>query len=139
MSAVVIPERDLRRLAGVASRMASDHDGEALNATRMAVRTLERFGFRIGDVIERGVAPVAPAAQPRAAATRRSRTPREPRQYGVHAAQAMECLSEPHLWNERESEFLRSMAGQRRAPSPRQGDWLDALVRRFTTYVREAA
>ncbi len=116
MNIVAIPDADRRRLAGVASRMASDHDGEALNATRLAVRTLARFGLRIGDVIDRGVAPVHLPP-----------TPLPPRSFRSHTHRAARCLATAQLWNEREIDFLRSMASQRSAPTQRQEDWLIAL------------
>ena len=44
----ILSEDQINRLSAIASRIASNHDGEALNAARMTCRELDRHGLRIG-------------------------------------------------------------------------------------------
>jgi len=49
----VAPDADL--IGKIASRLESPHDGEVVNAARLAVNRLGSLGLRIGDVMRQGV------------------------------------------------------------------------------------
>lgn len=111
----VLPEGDLRRLAAVASRMASDHDGEALNACRMTVRTLGKHSLRIEDVLSTALRRV---------------TKREKVASAYEHQRLAIRLLVLNCWSPREREFLQSLSRWRGRPTEKQRDWLATLAER---------
>ena len=124
MTAVVILDpAEVHKIASIAARMQSDHDGEALSAARMTCRALEKHGMRIGDVL--------------AHALRREPAPRHVRPEPVqprssHMTMVQRCLSFPNLFNQIEMKFLFDM-GRLRPLSQKQREWLNRLFDRAST------
>ena len=107
------------RMASIAARLGSPHDGEALNAARLLSRELERAGLRPADVIARGLGPISASAPPPPPL---SSMPR-------HQRTARQALATEYAFAEREIDFLYAMV---RAPycSTTQEAWLNGLLRR---------
>ena len=124
MTAVVILDpAEVHKIASIASRMQSDHDGEALSAARMTCRALDKHGMRIGDVL--------------AYALRREPAPRHVRPEPVrprssHMTMTQRCLGFPNLFNQVETKFLLDVA-RLRSLSHRQQEWLNRLFDRVRT------
>lgn len=119
---VVLDPAEVHKISAIASRMQSDHDGEALNAARMTCRALDKHGLRIGDVLayalRREPAPARPASRPEPARPRSS-----------HITMVQRCLSSPNLFNQVETKFLIDV-GRLRSLSHKQREWLNRLFER---------
>lgn len=103
------------RIAAIASRTASDADGEALVAARLLVRELGRAATTIGEVVLKGLQPdhaVAPAGITAA-----------------HQGLAFEALRRADLFEPHELEFLETMSRTFIA-TERRRHWLESLVSR---------
>ena len=120
---VVLDPAEVHKISSIASRMQSDHDGEALSAARMTCRVLDKHGMRIGDVL--------------AYALRREQAPRpvrpEPaRPRSSHVTMVQRCLRFPNLFNQVETKFLVDV-GHLRSLSSKQTEWLNRLFERAST------
>ncbi|TPG13180.1 hypothetical protein [Sphingomonas oligophenolica] len=107
----------VHRIASIAARTVSDADGEALTAVRMLNRELRRNGLRIEELIAAGIMRDATSSTP------------SPAINTDHQQLAREALVAQTRFNERELDFLRTMAVARYC-SGRQAEWLDGLVAR---------
>lgn len=105
------------RIANIASRVGSDHEGEAANAARMLTRELDKLGLRLGDVVRRGLGsaptPMSPPAE---------RMPE-------HLDLANLCLRSATTWSVSELNFLHRVVTSLR-PHPVWLDWLRAMAAR---------
>ncbi len=92
---------DARRLKGILSRLASDHDGEILAAAAAATRILDKAGLRFADLAptpRQAVMPVCAApVRPRAELLR------------PHQRRAMAMLMASVPWNAWERGFIEDM------------------------------
>jgi hypothetical protein len=108
------------RLARLLGMTGSAHDGEVVNAARLADRLVRENGLTWRDV----VAPVGCASVP------------QPEDVSIdirrdwrHTAQW--CLSQGgHVLRDKDRDFLHTIAGYRHCPSDAQLVWLHGLVRR---------
>jgi hypothetical protein len=110
-----LPSTDLRKLAAILARLASNRDGEVLAAAAAAVRFIEQHGASWGELLSPPPPPVPVVLQ----------APDAPR-YWKHTAE--ECLFEhSQALSEWETKFLQDVMLRGRAPSVRQ----DAVLRRI--------
>jgi len=112
-----------KRIGAIAALLGSNQAGEVVAAANLLGRELAKYDLRIGDVVERGLAPpqLPPPVMPG------YRAP------GVaeHVVHAGTCLMSGHLYNAKEQKFLKDVR-KYRSPTPKQLDWLDALYARWT-------
>ena len=136
---------DRSRLAQVLSMMGSAHDGEALNAARLAVRMIKEAGATWPDLLDGGQERVAVEAarvllpeneqlqlekqelQEELARLRRPPLPKTwtlPCSPGEQIAQAVEWTA---ILNDWERDFVVDMSNRWRPPSERQQSVLDQI------------
>lgn len=121
----LLPSDHAPKIAAIAARLRSDHDGEVLAAGRLLVRELERHGVRPEDLVVRA-AEHAQSAAPEAAAWAPFVRPR-----GVpdHVADALEALASDAAFSASEENFLQNMATRSRI-TDLQRAWLRDLLSR---------
>ena len=109
---------DRRRLVGILSRLASNHDGERAAAGLLATRLLTARGLQWDEVI--GIAlPPPPRPDP---------WPGAPPPHFPWRMQAAVCRGRPDLLSARELDFLNSLQRWTGALRPKQAAWLDRIV-----------
>ena len=111
-----------KRIGAIAALLGSNQAGEVVAAANLLGRELAKYDLRIGDVVERGLAP--PQLPPPPVSPRRSAGIAE------HVVRAGNCLMRSHLYSPKELKFLRDVRNYRR-PSEKQLDWLEALYARW--------
>ena len=121
---VTIEPKEAKRIGAIAALLGSDRDGEKLAAANMLSKALAKHDLRIGEVVERGLAPVQLPPPI---------SPHRPDSCADHGARASACLESPYLYSPKELRFLRDVRGFRR-PSLKQLDWLNALYARWTEH-----
>ena len=114
---VTLPSDDRRKLVGILSRPASDHDGERAAAGLLATRLLKARGLGWDEVI--GLALPAPRRDPWTSAP--------PPQFPWRNTAAM-CRGRPDLLSARELEFLNSLHRWTGALRPKQAAWLERIA-----------
>ena len=108
---------DRRKLVGILSRLASDHDGERAAAGLLATRLLKARGLGWDQII--GAALPAPHRDPWAG------TPPPPFPWRNTAAM---CRGRSDLLSAREMEFLNSLGRWTGALTPKQAAWLERIA-----------
>ena len=103
------------KLARLLGMIGSIHDGEALNAARLANRLVAEAGSTWELVLCAGPLPPPPPPEWR-----------EPQNFPQAVAA---CLRSPIKWNAREREFIQDIAG-RYSLSDKQKSWLCTLTQR---------
>jgi hypothetical protein len=104
-SRALLTPKMIDHLAKLLAMMGSSHDGEVLNAARLAHEFIRRFGLQWRDVL------VDPP--------------------GEWQAMAHTCRRHAHLLNDRERDFLNNIARLRRQPTDRQLEWLTDIYERL--------
>lgn len=104
---------DIERLGKLLGMLGSDHDGERASAALMANKLVLEQGMTWPEILE-----------PLKAACAAARSPLP------HRRDALACLGHPHLWSEKEAEFLANMSRRFRPPTPAQAQWLADLLGR---------
>ena len=108
---------DRRRLVGILSRLASNHDGERAAAGLLATRLLSARGLRWEEVIGLALPP------PRRDTWAYAEPPRPGWRDRVAA-----CRSRPDLLSARELDFLESLRSWTGALRPKQAAWLERIA-----------
>ncbi|MGE0774437.1 MAG: hypothetical protein AB7G25_06740 [Sphingomonadaceae bacterium] len=124
----LIDTAEAKKISAIAALLGSNHSGEILAAANMLSKALAKHNLRIGEVVERGLAPPQlppPPPRPQWTATPPAYDPAT-----LHKFKAGQCLSNINRFNAKERDFLREMRAVRR-PSPKQRDWLDRLHARI--------
>ena len=113
---------DRRKLVGILSRLASDHDGERAAAGLLATRLLKTRGLGWDDVV--GLTLPAP---------RRDAwdSPEPPR--SAWPDLAARCRARSDLLSCRERDFLNSLRSWTGALRPKQAAWLERIAVRVST------
>ena len=118
----ILTDAEAGRIAAIAARLQSDHEGEIVNAGRMLVRSLDKHGLRLGDVLMRALKPV-PVSPTYSAYKPDPVTP-----MASHQRQARECIGFPDgVITRWEEEFIASILHQRKI-SPKQQEILTKIV-----------
>jgi hypothetical protein len=110
---------DLRRLARVLGMTGSAHDGEALNAARLADKLVRGQGMT-WDVVLGLVSPSTTSLQPDLLACWPARW----------RGAVQLCLRHSAALGDRERSFVQSLAAYQHKPSPKQLDWLRPITER---------
>ena len=110
---------DRRKLVGILSRLASNHDGERAAAGLLATRLLSARGLGWDEVI--GIALPPPLRDPWAG------TPPPPFPWRMQAAA---CRARPDLLSAREMDFLSSLQRWTGALTGKQAAWLERIAAR---------
>jgi hypothetical protein len=111
------------RLARLLGMLGSDHDGEALNAARMADRLVREAGVTWFDVTAPAICGRASVSQPDDSIDIIRRDWR---------GAAPWCLRHGrHALRDKDRDFLHTIAGYRHRPSDAQLVWLQGLVNRI--------
>lgn len=119
-----IPAGERRQMLSITARTTSPFDGEALVAVRKLHQKLDRLGLQLVNVVERGLAPAGSVS------SGPNPVHSSPIHRG-HAARVRQCLAAVGLWNEREVDFLQSIAARRNPLTPRQAEWLLSLEQKL--------
>ena len=121
MSAVIpLDVSAAQRLVRLLGMLGSAHDGEALNAGRMADRLIRERGLTWSQII----APTPPQIF-----VPLSRGPENALEWRQLAAWIKRNFADQ--LNPREYQFVIHMATWRSMPSPKQQEWLNAIAERF--------
>jgi hypothetical protein len=152
-----LSDGDHRRLVGLVNMTSSQHDGEALNALRIATKIAASAGLllsealRLGasaeidlaritrletDAFERGRQDGIAEERRREKRARRQeslptvvQTAPAPQAFTWHDMRQV-CLANPDVLSDRELEFVTSLARWRGTLTSRQSDWLFAIYSR---------
>lgn len=126
---IAVDASQRRRLLAAARLLESDKEGERIAALQALLRLLPP-GVTLADLLESALSPVVEPWQP------------EPHPYCTDPnffradllrswqRKAMDVLARAELLNDIEERFAHNMMRQRREPTPKQMDWLDALAGR---------
>jgi hypothetical protein len=110
------------RLAHICGMFGSDHDGEVVNAARLADRLVRERGLSWSQVIEARAATLQPPRKPACAAEWRALAMWLRRNFSQHL-------------NSREGQFVAQMTAWRGMPTLKQQTWLTTIAERFAAQV----
>ena len=118
---------DRRKLVGILSRLASDHDGERAAAGLLATRLLKSRGLGWDQIIDTGVSP-----------PRHDQWDAPPPPPFPWRVQAEMCRAQSDLLSGREVEFLTSLQRWTGALTGKQAAWLERIVAKIRAAGRAA-
>jgi hypothetical protein len=104
------------RLTAVLGMLESDHDGEVVNAGRLAAKLIRSSGFTWNDVVVEPRKPAVPA-QPEV-------SPPPPEWRQMVAA----CLAVSDRLSGKEADFLSNLANSAKPPTQKQMAWLEGIA-----------
>jgi hypothetical protein len=125
MTSLALSTDTARRVGQLLRLLASDKDGEVIGAARAIQRVLGAAGADLhvlGDVVERGLAPVPPPP---------SSPPAPPRPTQSTVILARRCAGQSWRLTPKERGFIDSMETWHGAPTEKQRAWLFAIARRL--------